>query len=130
MMRTFIPLLIVFSSCNYSGSNSKGNIDSSVAEQSSKVIEVAIGNPTVSMEKNRLLGIWTDGSTENATFAIGTDSIFYVDQMTSFPYTLKGDSLTIVFPDMSFHGNAKFCGDTLVLSDPEFSTTKYTRFIN
>jgi hypothetical protein len=79
---------------------------------------------------SRLLGAWTDGSSENVTFNIGKDSIFYLDEMTSFPYTLKNDSLTIVYPDMSFQGTAQFAGDTLILSDPEFGTTKYTRFKN
>jgi hypothetical protein len=78
--------------------------------------------------KGQLYGAWTDGSTENASFFIEKDSIFYMDQMTSYPYSLKGDSLTIVYPDMIFQGIAGFSGDTLILRDSEFGTSKYTRF--
>ena len=81
-------------------------------------------------EKGILLGAWTDGSSENATFIIEKDSIFYADEMISYPYSLRGDSLTITYPDMSFQGIAYFISDTLVLSDSEFGTTKYTRFKN
>ena len=131
IMRNLIPFLIVLSSCNSSVSNSKDSVDNSVnVNQSPKEINLAKGNPTQTMETNRFLGAWTDGTTENATFDIGKDSIFYLNEMTSFPYTLKGDSLTIGYPDMSFQGTAKFFGDTLVLIDPEFGTTKYTRFKN
>ena len=80
------------------------------------------------ISKNQLLGTWTDGTTENATMDIGHDSIFYVDQFQSFPYILKGDSITIIFPDMSYEGIAYFISDTLVLEDSEFGTSKFTRF--
>ena len=76
------------------------------------------------------MGIWTEGESENATFSIGKDSIYYVDQMESYPYTLIKDSITIVYPDMSFEGIAYLVGDTFVLSDPEFGITKFTRFRN
>jgi hypothetical protein len=82
------------------------------------------------IEKEKLLGAWTDGSSENATFTFEKDSIFYTDEMVSYPYSLTGDSLIITYPDMSFQGRAYFINDTLVLSDPEFGTTKYTRFKN
>jgi hypothetical protein len=131
MMRISIAFLIICSACSSSVSQSTDSADSSsTIEQKAQQVNVANDNPPNSVDKNQLLGAWTDGSTENATFDIGKDSIFYLDQMTSFPYTVKGDTLTIVYPDMSFRGTANFSGDTLILNDPEFGTTKYTRFTN
>ncbi|MEI6946711.1 hypothetical protein V9K67_05870 [Paraflavisolibacter sp. H34] len=131
MMRILIAFIFVCSACSSSVSNTKGSADSpSAIEPTSLRVDVDRDNPVRSTDKALLLGAWTDGSTENATFNVGKDSIFYLDEMTSFPYTMKGDSLTIFYPDMSFQGTAKFAGDTLILSDPEFGMTKYTRFKN
>jgi hypothetical protein len=131
MMRISIVFLIICSACSSPVSHTTDSADSlSSIEQRAQQLEMADDNPPNSVDKDQLLGAWTDGSTENATFDIGKDSIFYLDQMTSFPYMLKGDSLTIVYPDISFRGTAKFSGDTLILNDPEFGTTKYTRFTN
>jgi hypothetical protein len=80
--------------------------------------------------KEQLMGIWAGENSENASFSIGKDSIYYPDQMDSYPYTLIKDSLTIIYPDMSFEGIAYLAGDTLVLSDPEFGISRYTRLKN
>jgi len=80
------------------------------------------------VEQSALFGAWTDGSTENAIFDIGKDSIFYVDQLEAFPYTLKGDSLTILFPGMRFVSQARISGDTLVLTDTVSGEAKFTRY--
>jgi hypothetical protein len=131
MMRTLIALVIVFTSCSSSVSNTKNSVDSlSDVKKSYHTKVVSQERSRGLLRKDQLLGAWTDGSTENATFDIGKDSIFYLDEMRSFPYSLKGDSLTIDYPDMSFQGTATFLGDTLILRDPEFGTTKYTRFKN
>lgn len=78
--------------------------------------KVIVGTPTGQStsfndpitNKDRLLGIWTDGSTENATFYIQRDSIFYVDQLTAYKYGLRGDSITINYPDWVFSGGISF----------------------
>lgn len=128
-MRTLIAFLVLFSACNSSVSDTKDAVDSvSTMSQNAQPTLNTVTSLPISNDRNLILGTWTDGSSENSSFDIGKDSIFYLDEMTSFPYTLKGDSLTIVYPDMSFQGTAKFSGDTLILNDPEFGTTKYTRF--
>ena len=128
-MRISTVVLIICSACRSSASNKKDSADrSSTIEQDKQQTYLPKDHPPRSSDRSRLYGAWTDGSTENATFDIGKDSIFYLDQMMAFPYRLKGDSLTIVYPDMSFQGTAKLSGDTLILSDPGFGTTKYTRF--
>ena len=123
-------LLIVLTNCSYSDKDSTSKDSSSTKEivKDKKPDNKSSVQDVITKEK--LLGAWTDGSTENATFDIGMDSIFYVDQMEAFPYTLSGDSLTIVYSDMSFEGIVFMVGDTLVLSDAEFGTSKFTRFKN
>ena len=77
--------------------------------------------------KDRLLGIWTDGSTENATFNIQRDSIFYVDQLIAYKYNVKEDTITINYADWAFKGKASFIKDTLVIAS-EDGQTKYWKF--
>jgi len=49
-----------------------------------------------------ITGIWTSGETENATFQIDKDSIFYVDALQRFEYLIVGDSLIIRFGDNGY----------------------------
>ena len=51
----------------------------------------------VLINKSLILGIWTDGQTENATFEIDKDSIYYVDSFQKFKYQIFGDSILIKF---------------------------------
>ena len=66
-------------------------ISCSNRKQSSRI------NPDYSVKKPTIIGIWTDGQTENATFQITDDSIYYVDSNQSFAYRILGDSITIKF---------------------------------
>ena len=121
---------MAFISCkNLRNESANEEHDSNVKTSYAKEFTDATIKPTA-IEKEKLLGVWTDGSSDNATFAIEKDSIFYTDEMVSYPYSLRGNSLTITYPDMSFQGIAYFINDTLVLSDSEFGITKYTRFKN
>ena len=122
-------LLIFISSCDSSVSTAAPAQKSKAINSSTSIEnEYKVAKPHSNIQKTQILGAWTDGKYENATFDIQQDSIFYTDEMVSYPYTLKGDSITIRYPDMSFMGVVYFIKDTLVLSDPEFGTTKYYRF--
>ena len=129
-MHLLFFLLIALTNCS-SPDKASTIIDVSTDQQSvqdGKPGEHSSAKEVIS--KDKLFGAWTDGTTENAIFDIGKDSIFYVDQMKAFPYTLTGDSLTIVYPDMSYEGIVSLAGDTLILSNAEFGTSKFTRFKN
>ena len=82
-----------------------------------------------SISYKSIRGIWTDGTTENATFEINKDSIFYIDQFTSFKYNIANDIIKIDYPDFEFVGHFGFSKDTLVITS-EGDTTKYWRFKN
>jgi hypothetical protein len=78
------------------------------------------------LENNKsILGIWTDGSTENATFEINKKTIFYVDLLKE--YKLKKDSVFIFYDDYTFKGKIKISTDTLYITN-EGIERKYWRF--
>jgi len=54
-------------------------------------------NHNKSVARPDITGIWTSGESENATFQIDKDSIFYVDAMQRFKYLIVGNSLIIKF---------------------------------
>ena len=89
-----IVVLIVLTACSSASSSkdSSANLDTG----SQPTVVAPDGSSTNSFDKRRLLGAWTNGDSENAVIDIRQDSIFYLDQSESFPYTLQGDSLTIV----------------------------------
>lgn len=49
-------------------------------------------DPNKPVARLDITGIWTSGQSENATFRIDKDSIFYVDALQSFKYLIVGDS--------------------------------------
>lgn len=49
------------------------------------------------IDVSNIQGIWTNGQTDNATFRIKKDSIYYVDNFKSFKYEISSDTLIIKF---------------------------------
>jgi len=81
-------------------------------------------------DKAQLIGIWTDRTTENATFQITRDSVYYVDSDKTFMYKIKNDSIVIDY--IEFSGSYKILKlneDSLVLGDKETKTI-FTKFEN
>ena len=89
--------------------------------------EFADNKQNVTKYTDRLKGIWTNGSSENGTFDISNDSIYYVDQFTSYKYELFDDTIKIKYPDWTFVGHLNFSGDTLTI-ESEDGVTKYWKF--
>ena len=79
------------------------------------------------LDKDRRIGIWTDGRTAHATLVIQQDSLFYVDLLGAYKYSLEGDSVLIHYPDWVFRGKGSFGKDTLVITSGD-GTAKYWRF--
>jgi hypothetical protein len=77
-----------------------------------------------------ITGIWTSGETENATFQIDKDSIFYVDALQRFKYLIVSDSLIIRFEDNDYKCKiAKATKDSLVWIK-DGNKTVFWRFSN
>lgn len=55
--------------------------------------------PIIPIKRETLLGAWTDGNSDNASFGIYHDSIFYVDALETYHYKISADSLFIDYSD-------------------------------
>jgi hypothetical protein len=108
-----------------SGLNGEGGSDSSSASDThdSKQAETR-------RLHTRLLGNWGNESSANAVFAIGRDSINYVDAFSSSRYTLENDTMTIYFPDYVSKFKISFTGDTLIMFSDESGPSKFWKFNN
>lgn len=96
-----------------------------------KSLDLNTGTPIstneLSTRTNALLGIWTDGNSENATFEIKNDSIYYVDAFKSYNYSVQNDSIKIWYDDYVYVGHVALEGDTLVLNNAN-NRSKLWRF--
>ncbi|CAN5351728.1 hypothetical protein BH09BAC3_BH09BAC3_08930 [soil metagenome] len=77
-----------------------------------------------------ILGIWTDGSTENASFRIQKDSVFDVEHFTTTKYIQKEDSVLFYYQEGIYPTKVyKTHNDTLIY-EVRGSKTKYWKFKN
>lgn len=77
--------------------------------------------------KEKILGAWTGGEYDNATFDIRQDSMYNVEHLESYKYTLNKDSIKIYYPDFVYSAKIYFIKDTLVMSS-EDGEAKYWKF--
>lgn len=77
--------------------------------------------------KQKLAGSWTNGTTQNATFDVTGDSIYYTEFTTLHRYDLAGDTIRIQYPYYTYNGKIGFEGDTLVITDGN-GASKYWKF--
>ena len=79
-------------------------------------------------DKNSIKGIWTDKSTENATFEIKDKTIYYVDDFATYKYTFKNNIIKIYYSDYTFTGKVSFKNDIMFIKYSSGVVTKYVRF--
>ena len=77
--------------------------------------------------KKQLVGLWAYDNSGNAQIEITEDSVIYFDQLQSCPYTLSGDTISIVYPDMTYEGKVTFNKDTLKIDSEEWGTVLVRR---
>jgi hypothetical protein len=133
MTLRFFPFLIVLilTACN-NGQKTTTVQDSSAEIDTTKEIIKTISTHDIKAEQtdsSNILGVWTDGSSENASFYIKKDSIYYVDQFATYKYSVTDDSIKIYYPDWTFTGAISLSKDTLTIIS-EDSMTKYWKFKN
>lgn len=129
-LRTLSVLFIlIMTACN-TGQNTTTVLDSLPVTDTTKDITNKINRQDDKATQNaslNILGIWTDGSSENASFDIRKDSIYYVDQFATYKYSIAGDSIKIYYPGWTFTGAISLSKDTLIIAS-EDGMTKYWRF--
>ncbi|GAO42511.1 hypothetical protein FPE01S_01_15260 [Flavihumibacter petaseus NBRC 106054] len=81
-----------------------------------------------SISPDSIIGVWTDGTNEFASFHIMKDSIYYTDQGESYPYRLKENTITIIYPDFTYKATLRMKKDTLVMYSEDYGASKFWRF--
>jgi len=122
-------LFILFVACS-DGRNTKVNKESIIAADNVNLIKQPrhhINGPAKQPIASSPLGIWTDGSNENATFEIRKDSIYYIEQFATYQYSILDNNIKIQSPGGTFTGTVSYIEDTMVIAS-EDGTTKYWKF--
>jgi len=122
MTKSFLFFVIsFFSVCLFSCSNNN--------EKTNKITErdsIPEMDSVVTEDKpSPWIGTWTDGNSENATFQIHPDSIYYVDHLDSYKYEMKNDSIKIYYPEYIYSAFVYFRGDTMIFKDTEDENIYY-----
>ncbi|QNP53509.1 hypothetical protein [Hymenobacter qilianensis] len=127
----YILFVFFISSCDLELKNTgskdaliKNNELKEVAERSSSAL-----NKSENHFNSKILGAWTNNSSENAIFDIRKDSIYYVDDLISYKYSMNRDSIKIDYLDWAFVGAVSFARDSLIISSKD-GVTKYWKFVN
>ncbi|MFP5042927.1 hypothetical protein [Parasediminibacterium sp. JCM 36343] len=130
-----ITILIFFVCADNFGQVSKANNSLTLKQQNSKALLSTDTNKKLKTTtqsndtlRSRLKGIWTNGKTENAVFEIKQNTIYYVDDLATYKYTLFGNKLTIIYPDFSYKCIITFHKDTLIMDSKEYGIASYWKF--
>jgi hypothetical protein len=93
-------------------------------------VETSSENNGLIFTKRQLIGVWTDGTTENATFRIDADSLLNVEHLESYAWELKQDTLVIYYPEETYKGKiTNLTKDAFTLQD-EYTSATFERFEN
>lgn len=82
----------------------------------------------IKITPHEIMGIWTNGSTENATFKIEAKTIYYVDDFKDYDYKIVGDTIEIHYPDYIYRAEVLLKNDTLIMNSKEYNQAKYWKF--
>ncbi|MGZ8536566.1 MAG: hypothetical protein ACXWV4_13610 [Flavitalea sp.] len=120
-----ILILLIFAGCESASDEINQTLEDSIIVSEND--DHGITDGAILITREQLTGTWTDGKTPSPTFDIGADSMYYYDAMETYPYQLTGDTIKIFFAEETLNGKVWLQDDTLIISDPAFSTTKYYR---
>jgi hypothetical protein len=125
VLKKFFVLIFVCCACNYSPKTKMVKDDTVNSNpKSTKTKSEIIDNRT------NIAGTWTSGDSENATFEINADSVYYVEHFESYKYSVDKDSIKIYYPDFTYSAKVYFIKDTMVMSSKEDGVSKFWRFKN
>lgn len=126
-------ILLLFAACCWTACDSgkdKNEVTDSTAvvllPDSSVTEKTGVDNISPA-SKEKILGPWTGGEYGNATFDIRQDSMYNVEHLESYKYTLSNDSIKVYYPDFLYSAKIYFIKDTLVMQS-EDGVAKYWKF--
>lgn len=117
----------IFLSCK-NNENDRFITVSSINKTSKKEIDSKEITEKTTKIKNTILGVWTDGSTENATIEIKPKSIYYVDDFIDYNYKLENDSIEINYLDYIYRARILLKNDTIIMNSKGYNQIKFWRF--
>ncbi|MEO8234016.1 MAG: hypothetical protein ABI549_01260 [Flavobacterium sp.] len=79
-------------------------------------------------KNDTIKGIWTNKSTENATFKINNKTIYYVDDFTTYKYTYSNNTIKIYYSDYIYEAKVTFSKGIMTLKSSDGSISKFWRF--
>ena len=127
--QSFLPLLLalIFVGCGNSRQKIKYEKDSVKLKQDFLPGVAGSQVPEPSL-KDKIQGVWTDGSDVNASFLVRKDTIVFIEQ-PPYRYGLKNDSIQIFYPNRDFKARLFFKKDTLIMDEGgEDGLIKYWAF--
>jgi hypothetical protein len=127
-MKKTLFLIIAIIYCSCSNSTKKSPIDKDSAKATTNVESEVNTHSSISLDKNKILGIWTNGTDDNSTFKINKDSIYYTDEFKSYKYLLMKDSIKIFYDDLTYSAKIHFVKDTLMMDSKDDGISKYWKF--
>jgi hypothetical protein len=132
--------ILYLTSCNSgqaSTEKSQSDTPNLIAEQKKPNVstidtiqKVTVVSNSADSLKSRLKGLWTDGTTDAATFDIKDKTIYYIDEGGDYKYSVNGDIITIKYPDYTYKAKLSFQLDTLIMNSAEYGETKFWKFKN
>lgn len=125
-----ILIFLLLLGCQQKEAVSKSKSEEKITNTTSEAVETKQKefDRNSKITQNMIMGIWTNGSTENATFEIKSKSIYYVDDFQDYSYKLKNDTIEIKYPDYIYRAKILLKNDTLIMNSKEYSQAKYWRF--
>ena len=120
--RTSIIIALLMSACSWIK-----NKEAPVNEVSTMPKMAVSSNERAKEMNSELLGVWTNGNSKNATFEIREDSIYYIDHLKSYKYSVIQDSIIIMYDGFMYTGKIYFSDDTLLLTSKN-EISKFWKF--
>ena len=79
-------------------------------------------------KSDTIKGIWTDKSTENATFKINNKTIYYVDDFATYKYTYSNNTIKIYYSDYIYEAKVSFSKGIMIFKSSDGDISKFCRF--
>jgi hypothetical protein len=125
-----ILILLFLVGCNQQKPIVEKETESEITNRNLKTVELNQKEllKKSNITKDLILGIWTDGSSENATFEIKQKTIYYVDEFKDYKYFLKNNKIEINYPDNIYSAEILLRNDTLIMNSKEYGQAKYWKY--
>jgi len=129
MKYLFPALVLLLAACQNKETNPVTAPAPAEPTTSTTVTATAPEPQTKSALQEKMLGVWSNEANPDGIFDITDSTFYYAHNYEDYRYQLKGNVLTINYPNATYTGKVSFSGDTLIMASDE-GTAKYWRYNN